>query len=490
MGTTLRQLVNQRDLQLRVLTGQDHLDQPLGFVAISELPDPTPWLQGAVLLLTSGMWLSDAAVRDGLAEEWVDRVVAAGARGVGFGLAPFFDEVPAELVAAARRHDLVLVEVPSRTPFVGIDRRVADLQAAEARRQEAEVARGQLRLVTAARGGTGAVIDLLAREIGGWVVGLDAAHDVTDAAGALDGVDAADLRALAEGASRDARHSVLAEAHGVSVYAVPLGEAENRVGTLCVDGRALTSNPSRRAGLVGAAAVLLAVLPGQQDRTVGRVLVDLLLAGDGDGATRLAHAADIDVPDRLVAVALTGVRRQEAASQAVALGAWPVPQGTRALEVVAGDPAMLERRLAEILVRTATRGGLSAPHPPRELARAVQEARSNAALAGPDRPLVDQTHGTAARLAGVLDAEDTRRLAGDLLSPLGDAPERDLLLTSAAAWLRAHGRWDPAAAALGVHRETLRGRMHRLAEVLDLDLDSFHDRLALALALESRGPVA
>src|SRR5207302_2423379 len=46
-----------RDLDLPVLAGDRGLDTPLRWVHISELLDPTPWLSGGELLLTTGMSL-------------------------------------------------------------------------------------------------------------------------------------------------------------------------------------------------------------------------------------------------------------------------------------------------------------------------------------------------------------------------------------------------------------------------------------------------
>ena len=40
---------------------------------LSELPDPTPWLQGAELLLTSGMWLTEEQDRAARADAWARR---------------------------------------------------------------------------------------------------------------------------------------------------------------------------------------------------------------------------------------------------------------------------------------------------------------------------------------------------------------------------------------------------------------------------------
>ena len=39
-------------------------------------------------------------------------------------------------------------------------------------------------------------------------------------------------------------------------------------------------------------------------------------------------------------------------------------------------------------------------------------------------------------------------------------------MTSLRAWLAHHGQWDPSAAALGVHRHTLRHRMRTVEELL------------------------
>jgi PucR family transcriptional regulator, purine catabolism regulatory protein len=106
-------------------------------------------------------------------------------------------------------------------------------------------------------------------------------------------------------------------------------------------------------------------------------------------------------------------------------------------------------------------------------------------LAKPGRPVVHYRHSGTSGLTDVLTAETTREFARALLSRLDGHAEKETLITSAVAWVQAQGRWDPAAAALGVHRATLRGRLKRLSSVLGLNLDAPHDRLALTLALEA-----
>ncbi|MDQ6822701.1 MAG: PucR family transcriptional regulator ligand-binding domain-containing protein, partial [Actinomycetota bacterium] len=53
---TLRDLL--RDLELRLHAGEGGLDLPVRWVHISELADPTPWLSGGELLLTTGLQLA------------------------------------------------------------------------------------------------------------------------------------------------------------------------------------------------------------------------------------------------------------------------------------------------------------------------------------------------------------------------------------------------------------------------------------------------
>ena len=55
---TVRELL--KDLDVRLLTGEAAVDVPVRWVHITELKDPTPWLSGGELLLTTGMQLNTA----------------------------------------------------------------------------------------------------------------------------------------------------------------------------------------------------------------------------------------------------------------------------------------------------------------------------------------------------------------------------------------------------------------------------------------------
>src|SRR6266576_2197733 len=108
---TVRDLA--RDLELEFLAGDDAADAPVRWVHISELADPTPWLSGGELLLTTGMGLGDAAAQ----RAYVERLAEHGLAGLGFGLVFGHDEVPPALLETAAARGFPLFCVPYELPF-------------------------------------------------------------------------------------------------------------------------------------------------------------------------------------------------------------------------------------------------------------------------------------------------------------------------------------------------------------------------------------
>jgi purine catabolism regulator len=80
-----------------------------------------------------------------------------------------------------------------------------------------------------------------------------------------------------------------------------------------------------------------------------------------------------------------------------------------------------------------------------------------------------------------------RTFAESALAPLvaADRTGGGRLVDSLRVWLAHHGQWEPAAARLGVHRHTLRKRIHRAGELLGRDLDSPGVRAELWIALHA-----
>ncbi|MFI7451023.1 PucR family transcriptional regulator [Nonomuraea sp. NPDC049714] len=173
MAPSLRTVV--RRMRLVPVTGG--LDSVVRWVAVSELEDPAPFLEGDELLLTTGMRLGDDF------PGYVARLVARGVAGLGFGVGLFHEEIPAGLVTAAAEAGLPLLEVPRETPFIAIGKLVSELLAAEQYDEitRAFAAQGRLTRAALRPDGMHAVIDRLAKETGGWAILLDESGQVRHA---------------------------------------------------------------------------------------------------------------------------------------------------------------------------------------------------------------------------------------------------------------------------------------------------------------------
>ena len=97
MALTVRGLVAIPELGIDLLVEGRDPDRPVTWVHVSELDDPTPFLSGGELLLTTG--LGPATRTD--AHRFVERLSAADVVGLGFGVGLSSDRVPGELVSAA-----------------------------------------------------------------------------------------------------------------------------------------------------------------------------------------------------------------------------------------------------------------------------------------------------------------------------------------------------------------------------------------------------
>src|SRR5881397_3921309 len=166
---TVRDLA--RDLELELLAGQDAADAPVRWVHISELDDPTPWLSGGELLLTTGMGLGDA----GAQRAYVDRLAEHGLAGLGFGLGFGHDQVPAALREAAASRGFPLFCVPYELPFIAVTERaftqLVNEQYAVMRRSIA--AHERLQRIVLSERGLDAIAGALSTLVGGAALVFD-----------------------------------------------------------------------------------------------------------------------------------------------------------------------------------------------------------------------------------------------------------------------------------------------------------------------------
>jgi hypothetical protein len=429
-------------------------------VHTSEMADPYPYLLGGELLLSAGVLLNDA-------DRYVSRIVEAGAVALGFGVAPVHDTVPAELVDACERHGLALLEVPPETTFTAVARAVWRLMAEARHRELRRVTRAQQGLAAAAArpDPVPAVLHQLAVRLEGWAVLLGPDGTQLYAAGREPAADmvtgvARLARVVSPGTSpRPAPASATDRVADGHLAAYVLGGSQGLVLGL--------ATPTREPGdhtVAGVAVVLLSLLtaPHQGTDAAGRsaALVRLLL-----GATP-GETAPLIGPGPWTVVRARGDRSPfAAAALGATLGSALVdPDADGAVRVLL--PAGLEA--------TAQPGwtlGVSAPADPDELAAAdAQAARAVRHAAATRKNLVH--HRAADPLS--LDAARLR------LAPLADSPA---LVETLRTWLSLHGSWDRTAAAMDIHRNTVRQRIGRCAALLEADLDDVDVRMELWFAL-------
>jgi purine catabolism regulator len=168
---TVRDLLGELD-GLRLLAGQDAIDVPVRWVHITELKDPTPWLSGGELLLTTGMQLNTPQRQ----REFVQRLSSHRLAGLGFGTGFGHRVIPPALLDAARECDFPVFEVPYETPFIAVTEaaftRLVNEQYAVLRR--ALAAHERLERVVLSEQGLEALAGTLATLIGAAVLICDA----------------------------------------------------------------------------------------------------------------------------------------------------------------------------------------------------------------------------------------------------------------------------------------------------------------------------
>src|SRR6185503_19539324 len=111
---TVRGLASEMGLELA--TGEDAADAPVRWVHITELPDPTPWLSGGELLLTTGIQLDS----DKRQREFVRLLAGHHLAGLGFGTGFDHSTLPAAMVEEAAELDFPVFEVPYELPFIAL----------------------------------------------------------------------------------------------------------------------------------------------------------------------------------------------------------------------------------------------------------------------------------------------------------------------------------------------------------------------------------
>jgi purine catabolism regulator len=520
MPITVRDLLELPGLGLTVVAGHEGLDRAIRWAHISELQDPTPWLSGGELLLTTGMDLKGSPA---LQRAYVRRLVKAKLAGLGFGIGFSFDEVPAAIRRAADRDGFPVIEVSYPVPFIAITEAISS-RLGQDRLRDAQMSvevHERLTSLVAEGAGPADVLDEMIALAGGWAMLFDlrggllaSAHShaldppapdevwrslprgLTDRRGPTSTTTETSPRGSRVGLAvvagkrheavlvfgkdtkLDQRNRIVVH-HAVTVLGLLLAsrraviEAERRiVGDILSEafaGRLSGSDLERRLELVGfppgASLTALAVEGPVSSDEQG--LDDLAWAADAALGRRTSAARTAVIAGRVAA--LVAHRDPEALAEAVRADLLPTAQGLG-------------------LVEGGVRVGVGNSVDARSIRQSYLSAVFALRAASRAKPVASQRD--LGSYGFLLGAQPRPVLEGFVSSVLGPLIDRDQfksseLVSSVRAFIEAGGRWEQGAEVLGVHRHTLRYRVRQAEELLGRDLSSAEDRLEVWLALKA-----
>ena len=521
----LRDLI--RDVDVRLVAGEAGAGGAVRWVHISEIVDPTPWLSGGELLLTTGLQLERPEVQ----RDYVARLAGHGLAGLGLGTGFAHETVPEAMVEAAEEHGFPLFEVPYEVPFIAVTEKAFSHLVNEhyAVLQRALAAHERLERIVLSERGLDGVAGALASLIGGPAIVFDARGEVLARRAGR-----APLREQAVAALAD---ELRARAGGQRGYA-PGGELAGRALALPVPrtppgATAGGDGPAPQAWLVAAkdggplseldrltlhqavTVVALELLRRRvADDTERRLAGDVLSAmvsGELEGADLGRRLEPFGLRDRVAAVVLAPPRALKAAAED-ALGralrdevSAGLAAGTGRFSCALLAPprggegelfALAERLRARVSeeIGDELSAGAGRTVPVGELRRAFHEARcalearALAAAAAPAGLATYRDLGSFQLLLSLQDDEALALFCDSILDPIedGEGAYGGELMRSLEAFIECNGQWERAARALYCHRHTLRYRIRRVEELTGRSLDSARDRIDFWLALRGR----
>lgn len=505
MPLTLRGLLTLPGLDLKVQAGAANLDREVRCAHATELDDPTPWLTGGELILTTG-WQKVAD--DPSWASYIERLDAAGAAALGFGLGVAHASIPLGLLRGAEQSGFPLLSVPLALPFIAIVRAVAERLAEDRMAEVRKTLDNQTWMIrTAAERGVAGVIADFAQLVCGAVVVTDPNLKVRIAE-PPDNVPLLESVSTLLGQSkwwRGRGGASVSDAAGQLTVQTVESASETRGYVAVATATPLTPMQRILLNQVTALVALEWRQPPQlreRDNGLRAVLLELALDGALTGRQVRRHACHFGFAkaDDVVAVSVTTSLPVDAAArltyEALTRLDCPFLACTGPDEVLVVTTAQWWRQaIDELLARLKAAPdpgvsvGIGTPKGWGGLARTVQQARQ-ASDAGHARHLERvefQNMGVFGILLGTRPSATLTELADGMLESLDDYDRGGgELVTSLNAFLQHNGHWEAAAAALGIHRHSLRYRIHKIEKLTGRSLDSSTNRTEFHIAIIAR----
>lgn len=465
MAITLSRLLGSHSLSLRALTDISAAgDIPIEWAAVTELRDPSPFLSGGEIVLTTGLRQTTIANQ----QAFVETVHGAGALALGYGTGLSHRSVPAAVIRKAGELGLPVFEVPYETPFVAITKLIADTLNADHLARLERLLKGHQKLAsTLLTGGLRAMLSELSRMLGS---------------------------------------AVSLTQFGAKVYGPELGREQWQpvpIATGLKDKCTLhLAQPYARDGLVDYAQGLIGLELANQARlrestrlVAGQAFADLIAGSlNGSEATARLQGVGITVhkPHAVVLV-------QAAAGHEKALRTLPIPpqlehevsaivddrlalvvSNTNAATFTDQIDAYLED--AGITARVGFGGGYAQANGLRwSFFEALEALRHGERINTPSKLSLTSL---------LLAARDVplQALAQEALGPLESFDKKHSadLLGTLRHYLELDGSVGAVAETLGLHRNTVRYRLQQISELSGYDPTTTADRVQLWLALTAR----
>jgi purine catabolism regulator len=517
---TVESLVS--DCGLELAAGASSAERPIRWVHISELEDPTQWLSGGELLLTTGIPLTSPARQ----RRYVSKLAEHGVAGLGFGTGLTHKRLPKAIVGEAEQRDLPLFEVPYEMPFIAITERAFKRLVSEEydvlergiqvhERLERQVIEGRgleeiLASIAAAIGGTAIVQDGSGREI--------ARRPVRTATNG--GLSAATVRALgAEVAERGpGSHVPFAPAPAQLASRALAVPVPGRPGGLPLAWLTVVSDRpplgeferlcARQAAIVVGLEMMQERVVRETERRLAGDLLSEALGGRldteelrgrlrpfGIGAEASVLVFQLEDPTEAEGTLEGALAERGTAALVATSTAAGRPLLCAVVDGGGGEPLELAAAVRTSLERAhgRVRAAVSRSTPVGSLRRAFHEARcalEATSLTDGDAPEVASHRdlGSFTLLLALQDDDALRLYSDDLLEPI-ERTEGEYggeLLRSLEAFIEHNGNWERAARQLYCHRHTLRYRIRKIEELTGRDLSRATDRIELWLALRAR----
>jgi PucR family transcriptional regulator, purine catabolism regulatory protein len=503
MAITVRRLAQNTDLGLFLAAGRENADRTITWAHAIELADPTPYLSGGELVMTTGM---NVGATDAEQFHYVARLSAAGIAALAFDTGTTFDRLPDGIVSAGNALGMPILRVPASTPFIAISRAVIDeLNADQLRSLQRIVDLQEVLARATLRGGIPAVVSALSQTLSATVVVLGSDFCPLAASGPRQqDVTRVSTERLHTTRSRTVRHASAVFADDDGYYTLQaLRVAEAIRGYLAVGTPEPLSTTDRL--LVAHVVSLISIelekpaKVADAEQRLRTVVSKALMAEPHSSDPGVLRYFGFDPDGDVVAVVLTDIgpamTAERHAHRILADGPASYLMSSTDNELVIILPAAhaaegreLHRKLGAQLQRRLG-GGLSLPAPLRGIGTALNQARAAARVYGEMFCEFGQL-GTFAVILGGRSVGELQILTQSL-KPLeahdaSQAPADDTLVATLESFLSHNGQVEIAAKELNIHRHTMRNRLAKITALTGRDMQSADVRAEMWVALKAR----